>query len=159
MQNNHSLRTLYTLLSHTHTHTQSVRLLVVKATLADNTAQGSVLVLIKFSSNNPKAQSRKSTGRQEVKNATVKQSPRQKYPKHRIQQGQVKNQAKGQNHRQTEYSMSKHTIKCGKTPGQPEVQSVRRYWKLFNTVSIVNISLSPTHTHTLQAPTAPLYTG
>src|SRR4029434_1505222 len=41
---------------YTHTHTHSVRLLVVKAPLADNTAQGSVLVLIKFSGNNPKAE-------------------------------------------------------------------------------------------------------
>src|SRR4029434_5369483 len=67
--------------THTHTHTHSVTLLVVKAPLADNTAQGSVLVLIMFSGNNPKAEhSRKSTGRQEVNNPTAKQSPRQKYP-------------------------------------------------------------------------------
>ena len=37
-------------------YSQLVKLSVVKDPLADNTAQGSVLVLIKFSGNNPKAE-------------------------------------------------------------------------------------------------------
>ena len=74
----------------------------MKDPLADNTAQGSELVLIKFSGNNPRAKDSLVVNRQEkVKNPVVKQSPRQKYPKHQIQKGSGQKSGKGQNHRQT----------------------------------------------------------
>ena len=79
-----------------------VKLSGVKDPLADNTAQGSELVLIQFSGNNPRAKDSLVVNRQ-VKGQTSKsQSPRQKYPKHRIQTGSGQKPGKGQNHRQAD---------------------------------------------------------
>ena len=78
----------------------------MKDPLADNTAQRSVLALIKFSSDNPKAEDglvSQQVGKK-VKNPTVQTESKAEVSKKQNPTGSGQKSGKGQNDRQTEYS-------------------------------------------------------